>query len=162
MVAKKTDSLKESQIKTIIEQTAKKLLSFLGEKDFQLQVEKGEEEWWVKIKATQPALLIGYRGKGLEALQLVLKLMVARQTDQWFPLVVDVDDYRAKQQERILALATQAAQQAKAAGQAVSLPPMSPFERRLVHLAFQKDKEVETASVGEGDQRRVVIEPKKQ
>jgi len=143
---------------TTIKKTAKKLLTVLGEKNFRLQVKEGQEkEWLVEIETDNPDPLIGYRGKALEALQLILKLMVSRKIEEWRPILVNVNDYRKKQKEQVLELVQETVQEAVAAEKAIALPPMSSYERRLVHLALKDDEQLETASEGEGDQRRVVI-----
>lgn len=151
---------KEAIIK-IVEESLENLLTLLGEKEFHLQTKAGEEDdLTVTIESPNPGLLIGYRGKTLEALQLVLKLIVAQKTNQWYHLTVDINSYRVKQKERVLDIARRAAWEVKATKRPVSLIPMSPYERRLIHIYFKDDNEVETVSEGESSQRRVIIKPK--
>ena len=158
MALKKED---KDQLK-LVSQTAEKLLSLMGEKDFRLKVQKGkEDEWLVEIKSSNPGLLIGFGGRTLEALQLILKLLIAKKTGEWRPVLGDIDGYRQKQKERVLAAVQRVVSQVRETGQPGFLAPMSPYERRLVHLSLAEDEDLETASQGEEGERRVVVSLKK-
>ena len=120
---------------------------------------KKDETVKVKIKTDDPTRLIGFHGRTLSSFQLILGLMVYRLLEKWQRVVVDVNGYREKQNERLRQMALNTAQRVKFSGQPEALPPMSPFERRIVHLALAEFSGVQTDSEGEGDRRHVVINP---
>lgn len=147
---------KLEEIKKIVEE----FLSHLGERgEINLEEDQENQTVKVKIKTDNPGALIGFHGKTLSAFQLLLGLMIYRHLGEWQRVVVDINDYRAEQIERLKNIALNAAQRAKFSGQPVILSAMTPFERRIVHLALNDFPGVETVSRGEGDQRRVVIRP---
>jgi len=148
---------------------AKKLVeSLIGELLAQLKTgakvtlsEDKEGTVQVQLETEDPGALIGFHGETLASLQLILGMMVYRQTGQWTRVLVNVNDYREKRQESLERMALSAAQKVKFSGEAQALPPMSPAERRIIHLALAGDPEVATESEGEDYHRRVVIKPKK-
>ena len=143
-----------------IEKIVKEFLTHLGEEgEVSLEEDQENQAIKVKIKTDNPGVLSGFHGKTLSAFQLLLGLMVYRRLGEWQRVIVDVNDYRAEQIERLKKIALNAAQRAKFSGQPVILSPMTPFERRIIHLTLNDFAGVETVSQGEGDQRRVVIRP---
>lgn len=146
-----------------IEELAKKFLEKMGQKgEISLEEDKKDQAFKVVIKTEEPGNLIGFHGKTLSAFQLILGLMVFRELKEWQRVVVDVNDYRQEQTKRLEQMALNAGQKVKFSGQSVVLASMTPFERRIIHLALGDFAGVETSSQGEGDQRRVVISPKKE
>ena len=86
-----------------VQKLASKLISLLGEKEAKVTVELGEEkELIIKIAIPDSDSLVGYRGKTLESLQILLKLMVFSNLGEWRPVLVNVNDYREKQKEQIV------------------------------------------------------------
>jgi len=148
---------KKKEKKEKIKGLTTKLLSLLGEEGAQVKVREEEGRVVVEIESKEPGFLIGFRGKNLSALQLVLNLMVNAGEPDWQPVVVDVNHYRQEREEKLKRMAEQAALQVKTSGGRVALPPMSSFERRLIHLFLSKDPQVGTVSEGEGEERRVVV-----
>lgn len=143
------------------QELASELISLLGEKEAKTAVESGKEgELIIKFTSEDPEFLIGYRGKTLESLQILLKLMVFSKLGEWRPLLVDVNDYREKQKEQIVDLAQKAAVEVEASQRPSYLPPMSAYERRLIHLNLADHSSVTSASEGEGEERRVVVKPR--
>ncbi|MBM3205991.1 hypothetical protein FJZ41_04050, partial [Candidatus Shapirobacteria bacterium] len=108
----------------------------------------------------EPGILIGYHGQSLVAIQQILTLMAFKKFGEWVRLLVDVGDYREKRKESLEQMAKSLAQKVKLSGQSQVFPPMSSFERRIIHLVLAEDNEVKTVSEGEGDQRHVVLKPK--
>mgnify|MGYP001225354401 CR=1 FL=1 len=102
--------------------------------------------------------LVGKDGEVLDALQELTRLAVHRETGERSRLMLDIAGYRARKREKLTALGTQAAQQAKEAGQPVKLKPMTPFERKVVHDAVAAAG-LRSESEGEEPQRRVVVLP---
>ncbi len=105
------------------------------------------------------AVLIGRYGKTLEALQLLVSAIVNRQIGYRFPVVIDVEGYKHRRRQKIESLAHSAAKRAQQNGSEVRLRPMTPYERRLVHIALRDEKKVETYSEGEEPNRRIVVRP---
>lgn len=107
--------------------------------------------------------VIGRRGLVIDALQhLVAKMLVkarGESKDRGKPVVVDAGGYRQRHIERLEGLATRMAEKARASGQPVDLNPMSPYDRRIVHMALAEVEGVETRSEGEGDLRHIVVVP---
>ena len=102
-------------------------------------------------------ILIGRRGETLNALQYLTNLVVNKQRNGHVRLVLDVENYRSGRAETLEALAHKMAEKAVRTGRRIELEPMNPHERRVVHLALQEDKRVDTISHGEEPYRRVVI-----
>ena len=115
----------------------------------------------VDVSGKDLGILIGFHGETLGALQLILSLMVYKKLGRWQQLVVDVGDWRKKRKENLQKLAKRMAERVKFSGEKQELPPMLPFERRIIHLTLSEDPKVTTESIGEGDDRHVVIKPKK-
>jgi spoIIIJ-associated protein len=107
-------------------------------------------------------ILIGRRGQTLSALQYVVRLILAHQTQARVPIVIDVEGYKQRRYEALQALAQRMSEQVKAKGRPFTLEPMLAYERRIIHLALADDPDVTTESVGEGESRKVVIMPREQ
>ena len=105
-------------------------------------------------------ILIGRRGETLSAVQFILNQMLNQRTGEWFGVIVDAEDYRLRREEQLRGLARRMADRARYYRQAVTLDPMPPHERRIVHMALAEHGQVDTHSVGEGEDRRVVITPR--
>ena len=149
----------DKKVLTTIDKTLEELMESLGVL-VQSQISFNEEETTVLIELsakTDNALLVGYHGKNLSALQTILGLMVFKKTSQWFHIVIDVDGYRQKRQTQVEEIARRALDQAKATGQSIAIANLSPTERRQVHLFFKDDSDVETHSEGEGRNRQLII-----
>jgi len=105
-------------------------------------------------------ILIGRRGQTLACLQHIVRLIVSHQTRSALPIVIDVDGYKERRCESLRALAQRMAEQVSLKRAPFTLEPMPAYERRVVHLALSDNPDVTTRSIGLGDERRVVIEPK--
>lgn len=115
----------------------------------------------VRVPEEESGFLIGQYGNNLQALQHVVRMIVARRfpelADQAF--CIDVNEYRKKRDQNVIDLARSAAREADREKRSVTLRPMSSYERRLVHMELAKEKNVTTSSVGEKEDRRIVIDP---
>jgi spoIIIJ-associated protein len=112
------------------------------------------------IEGDDLGLLIGRRGETLQSLQYLLNLMVAQQLGRQEFFTVDVEGYRRRREDSLMSLARRMADQVKRTGRPVTLEPMPANERRIIHLALSESRSVTTASIGEGDERKVAISPK--
>jgi spoIIIJ-associated protein len=102
-------------------------------------------------------VLIGRRGSTLASLQYLVNVIVSRKFRGNAPFAVDVEGYRRRREESLRALAFRMAERVRESGRTVTLEPMPPNERRIVHLALAEDPTVVTTSVGEGESRKVAI-----
>lgn len=107
------------------------------------------------------SLLIGRRGETLAALQLLIALIVAKQTGQRERIVVDTEGYRVRREDNLRSLAQRVAAQVRRSQAPVALEAMPPNERRIIHMELADEADLSTESSGEGDQRRVVISLKR-
>lgn len=127
----------------------------------------------VQVRSTHPltvnihginenlGLLIGRRGETLAALQLLVNLIVSHRTKHRLRIAVDAENYRQRREENLRSLALRVAQQVRSYRRSIALEAMSPYERRIVHMALSDSKDISTESIGEGDERRVVISLKR-
>lgn len=147
------------KLKTV-EEITQDLLSRL-EVEVKVAVEESEGVFNVQLETEQPGILIGYHGETLAAIQLMVGMIAWRKLGEWTKVLVNIGDYRQRRKESLERMALSVAQKAKFSGQPQALPPMSAFERRIIHLALSSDPEVETLSEGEGKERHVVVKSKK-
>lgn len=108
------------------------------------------------IASAEAGSLIGSRGEVLQALQHVVRLLVAKEGREE-TIILDIEEYRAKSQENLVETAKRKADEVAQNGRLSVLPPMSSYERRLVHMALKERTDVVTESLGEGGNRRVMI-----
>lgn len=113
------------------------------------------------VRPDDVGILIGRRGETLGSLQFLTTLIVARKVGKWGKILVDVEGYRGRREGSLRSLASRIATRVQETRQPMALEAMPANERRIVHLALQNHPAVTTASTGEGDQRRVVISPKR-
>ncbi|HZO74182.1 MAG TPA: RNA-binding cell elongation regulator Jag/EloR [Ktedonobacteraceae bacterium] len=106
-------------------------------------------------------LLIGRRGETLAALQLLVNLIVRHRTRRRIRIIVDAENYRERREENLRSLALRVAQQVRNYRRSIALEAMPPHERRIVHIALSDSQDISTESIGEGDERRVVISLKR-
>jgi spoIIIJ-associated protein len=115
----------------------------------------------LNISGDDLGLLIGRRGETLRDLQFLTCLIVSRRMQRWPNVIVDVEHYKSRREKSLAELARRMADRVRVTAQPVSLEPMPPYERRIVHLALRDDPDVRTESTGQGERRKVVILPKK-
>ena len=125
------------------------------------EYEGDEGELILDITGDDLAVLIGRHGRTLEALQFLVSAITVRKIGFRFPVIVDVESYKNRQRQKLEALARSSARKAASQGRSVKLRPMTPYERRIIHVALRDDSRVETASEGEGAARHVVVVPVK-
>ncbi|MBN1312386.1 MAG: protein jag [Anaerolineae bacterium] len=113
------------------------------------------------VEGDELGTLIGRRGETLEALQYITRLIVSRKLQRRSTIVIDVEDYKQRRESTLKKLAVRMAAQAKQLGRIMTLEPMPPNERRIIHLTLREDQDVSTESVGEGDRRKVTIIPER-
>jgi spoIIIJ-associated protein len=107
------------------------------------------------------SLLIGRRGETLSALQLIVNLIVAKQTGHHERIIVDAEGYRLRREDNLRSMAMRVAVQVRRSGHPITLEAMPSNERRIIHMTLAETDDIATESTGEGDQRRVVVSLKK-
>ena len=123
------------------------------------EYEGDEGELILDITGDDLAVLIGRHGKTLDALQFLVSAITVRTIGYRYPVVVDIEGYKGRQREKLESIARSSANRAASQNRSIKLRPMTPYERRIVHITLRDDDRVETASEGEGSARHVVILP---
>ncbi|MEN6437712.1 MAG: RNA-binding cell elongation regulator Jag/EloR [Syntrophobacter sp.] len=123
--------------------------------------EAKEDYYYLNIISNGSGLLIGKRGKTLNALQYLVSKIASRQVGENVAVVVDTENYRMKREVSLTELAQQLSDKVKKSHRPLTTGPMSSQDRRIIHLALKGDADVRTKSKGEGNLRRVVIYPVK-
>ncbi len=128
-----------------------------------VDVKYNEEEKTMDIDLSgdEMGVLIGKRGQTLDSLQYLVSLVVNKETDDYVRVKVDTENYRQRRKDTLENLAKNIAYKVKRTKRTVSLEPMNPYERRIIHSALQNDKYVSTHSEGDEPFRRVVVTLKK-
>lgn len=116
----------------------------------------------VELSGDEMGVLIGKRGQTLDSLQYLISLVVNKGTGEYIRVKVDTENYRQRRRETLENLAKNIAYKVKRTRRPVSLEPMNPYERRIIHSALQNDKYVTTHSEGDEPFRRVVVTPKRE
>ncbi|PJF40644.1 MAG: protein jag [Chloroflexi bacterium] len=115
--------------------------------------------WLLDVSGENLSRLIGRRGETLSALQYITRLITSRELQRRANIIIDVDGYKSRRAGKLHNLALRMAEQVTQRKQSVTLEPMPPYERRIIHLALRDYAGVDTRSVGEGDSRKVTIIP---
>lgn len=127
-------------------------------------ITESEEEnvFDVELKGDEMGVLIGKRGQTLDSLQYLTNLAINRGQDTYIKVKLDTEDYRNRRIETLENLARNVAYKVKRTKKPISLEPMNPFERRVIHSALQNDRYVTTHSEGENPYRHVVVTLKRE
>jgi len=157
--------MKDKEILKLVEEEIEKLSSLLNiESERFVDIEDGEEDMkYIKVRFEGEDLgyMIGNRGRHLDSLQFILQVILGRKLteDVNFRVFVDVGGYRKEKDDKLEQMALEKADNARILGEPIELPPMKPSDRRIIHLALMKFKDISTESVGEGMDRHIVITP---
>lgn len=129
------------------------------ELDVEIEVKVNEEEKTIDVdlKGDDMGILIGKRGQTLDSLQYLTNLAVNKNSEEYYKVKVDTEDYRKRRKETLENLAKNIAYKVKRTKRPVTLEPMNPFERRVIHSALQNDRFVTTHSEGDEPYRHVVV-----
>lgn len=150
------DSLSDSDPKEFL----LKVFDAMGLK-VNVDITEKDGEMNIDLSGDEMGVLIGKRGQTLDSLQYLTSLVVNKGTKEYVRVKVDTENYRERRKETLENLAKNLAYKVKRTKKAVSLEPMNPYERRIIHSALQNDKYVTTISEGEEPYRKVVIKPVK-
>lgn len=149
----------EETLKDILEDLLKRL-----EIDYsKIEVSKDEDTYFINISSENPSLLIGYRGTNIQALQHVLKVLAWKKCEnEQFNILLDIDEYRKRQEENALSFAERKIEGARRFKKPQRLPPMPAYLRRKIHMLCMGAgyEDIETLSEGEGEERHIIIKLK--
>jgi spoIIIJ-associated protein len=152
-------TLAEEDVVSRVTEVLDTLLGLMGAQG-KVEVLSDELPLALNIKGDDLGILIGRRGQTLVALEYVTKLIVVQRLKAWVPLTIDVGGYRKHRQDSLQKLALYLAEQVKSRRRAMPMEPMPADERRIIHLALADHPDVTTQSIGEGENRKVVILPR--
>lgn len=155
------EPLTESELDTVADvaiSVLRSLLSFFDAADSPIDEYEGDDgELILDVTASNLAVLIGRHGRTLDSLQTIFSLLVSRKLGFRYPVVVDIEGYKGRRRDKVIRMAKSAASRAVQQQRSVNLPPMSAYERRLVHITLRDNPKVDTHSEGEDPDRHVVI-----
>lgn len=126
-----------------------------------INVDESDRMMDIELKGDNMGLLIGKRGQTLDSLQQLTNLAVNKKSDSYYRVKLDTENYRKRRKDTLENLAKNIAYKVKRTKRPVSLEPMNPFERRVIHSALQNDRYVTTHSEGEEPYRHIVVALKK-
>jgi spoIIIJ-associated protein len=147
------DSIADTTIAVIRE-----LLYFFNAEESEIEEYEGDDnELIFDVMGDNLGVLIGRHGITLEALQLMVSSIVSRRIGYYYPVMVDIESYSNRRKEKLISLAKSSAARAIRLQKSVRLRPMSPYERRIVHMSLKDDRRVKTESEGTDPNRQIVI-----
>lgn len=154
------------RLKISVENTARnfleQVLNAMGiNASINIAYDKENQMLEINLEGEDMGTLIGKRGQTLDSLQYLVSLVINKNTDNYIKVKLDTENYRERRKETLENLARNIANKVKRTRKSVTLEPMNPYERRIIHSALQNDKYVETYSEGEDPYRKVVIGYKK-
>ena len=163
MVAKKANKKTKNSEVDLLAKISSELFKLMGLKAKpQVTEDIKNEAFLINIEDSEEVgLIIGNRGQTLNSIQMVIGMIYRKNTGEWKRILVNISDWREKEEERLRELAQHSANRAKETGIAQYLYNLNSSQRRMVHLALSEDKDVQTESQGEGKERFLVVSPKK-
>ena len=166
LIGAKPAIIRATKIETIDEKAADFLHDVFGAMGISVDVEsklnEEEKELEINLSGDEMGILIGKRGQTLDSLQYLVSLVVNKESEDYLRVKLDTENYRERRKETLETLAKNIAYKVKRTRRSVSLEPMNPYERRIIHSALQNDKYVFTRSEGEEPFRHVVISLKRE
>tara|TARA_B100001287_G_scaffold94508_1_gene79395 strand:- start:417 stop:1112 length:696 start_codon:yes stop_codon:yes gene_type:complete len=115
---------------------------------------------YFEIEGDDSGLIIGRKGETLRSFEFLISFIIKRQLDKRVRVILDVEGYQERRRSNLVSIAESNAKKVIKYGKPIKMDPMSPFDRRIIHLALEKDKKVITESQGSGPRRQVVIKLK--
>jgi spoIIIJ-associated protein len=120
-----------------------------------------EDRIILSIEGDQSGILIGRKGRTLDALQFIVSKIVNKSLDQKVRVVIDSENYRERRKESLVEMALKIGEKAKRIRKPITTGPLNPHDRRIIHLALKDDEELDTKSRGDGVLKKVLIIPRK-
>lgn len=156
---------KQARVKVTVKQNSnnvtveKFLKDVFKEMELTVNIEIQDEgkDMNINLKGDNMGILIGRRGETLDSLQYLASIVANKGQENFKRVVIDTENYRKKREETLIRLANKVAERVVRFKKSVTLEPMNPYERRIIHSALQQNKQIETYSVGDEPNRKVVI-----
>lgn len=145
---------------SIYKKIIKELFTLLEVEIDELKLKVETDLLQINIKSPESALIIGRFGETIQDLQTIIAMMIFGKTSKWVKVSVDINNWREEREKYLQQMAINLAQKVKFSGKEAILPPLSAFERRIIHVYLNDYPDVETYSQGEGRTRRLIIKPK--
>lgn len=142
----------------VAEETLERIISLMS-LDSKVSGEKKGDDIVLNIEGSNTAILIGYKGRTLEALEYIVNKVVNKAAEKKVRVILDSENYRQRREESLQRLALKMGDQAKRTGKTVTMNAINPHDRRIIHLTLKGDPQVQTKSDGEGLLKRVYIIP---
>ena len=156
-----TETLTEEELDEIADtaiEMLKEVLEYFGAGEATVDEYEGEEgELILDIVGGNLAVLIGRHGKTLDSLQFLISSMVNKKVGQRYPIIIDIEGYKHRRRQKLESLAKSSAARAIRQRTDVRLRPMTPYERRIIHMVLKDDNRIITKSEGTEPNRQVVI-----
>ena len=143
------------------EKIEKEVDSFFNKSTFNIsfKVISKEDSFLIEVETEEPKMLIGERGQTLAEIQHLLRILLRKKLQENILLEVDINGYKKKKEQALKEVAIDVADEVSFYKKEKILPPMTSYERRIVHLALKERDDVETESVDRDSERRVVVKP---
>jgi spoIIIJ-associated protein len=142
----------------VAQETLERIISLMS-LDSKVSGEKKGDDIVLNIEGSNTAILIGYKGRTLEALGYIVNKVVNKAAEKKVRVILDSENYRQRREESLQRLALKMGDQAKRTGKTVTINAVNPHDRRIIHLTLKGDPQVQTKSDGEGLLKRVYIIP---
>ncbi len=146
----------ENNLSFRAEEFIKGLFQIIGTEVTTRSIEE-DNRIYIEIITDSAGLIIGKRGKTLEALQMLVNIVTNKKQEKWKKIVLDIENYRDKRENTLRELALKVAKKVKKTGKFQYLEPMNPFERRVIHMTLQDDPHIDTKSEGSGNLKKVKV-----
>tara|TARA_Y100001958_G_C21211993_1_gene537640 strand:- start:850 stop:1575 length:726 start_codon:yes stop_codon:yes gene_type:complete len=169
-VAKKSEKSTAKELDDIDEETEKLAIDIVNYLLSSLKVEvktffRDKDDFdtktlYFEIEGDDSGLIIGRKGETLRSFEFLISFIIKRQLDKRVKVILDVEGYQERRRSNLVSIAESNAKKVIKYGKPIKMDPMSPFDRRIIHLALEKDKKVITESKGSGSRRQVVIKLK--
>jgi spoIIIJ-associated protein len=145
----------------IAKEALENILSLIPMEGISVQARNTDGTIALEIKGDKSGLLIGRKGRTLDALQFIVNKIVNKTLQKRAQVIIDSENYRQRRQDFLIQMALKMGDKAKRIKKPVTTNPLNPHDRRIVHLALKEDEKLETKSRGEGILKKIIIIPKK-
>lgn len=121
-------------------------------------IEESDDIVVIEIESPESSLIIGKKGQHLEAIQTIVNSAMNKNAKKWTKVIIDSENYRSRRERNLQYIASKAVSEVRRTKKSILLEPMTPFERRIVHVALQDEEDIKTESIGEGLIKKIKIE----
>lgn len=153
----KVEEKERIEAENIVKDFVKEFIEKLPQNDVQYDVKAGEEYIEVNINGKNISYLIGYRGETLNAVQVLLNSVLRNKLRTTMKVTLDICEYKKERQKTLEELANRVAKKVIETGKNVTLDPMKPYERKIIHSKLQENSKIRTHSIGEEPHRKIVV-----